>query len=218
MSVRVDETTALAADNDVLKKVVCYRVVDLVWSDLERVGFLGAARYVVRAAVRRVGLSGSEDDALELLDAVVGHAARLEPTIPELELAAEVEAFGQRVGIALDPGESQLAAMTVIRGLALLQTGDKRAIAGFERALDSVVGIGALISRIQCFEQIILEAVEGGAHDAIAPLICDEPTVDKTMNICFACASGGTTADNAVAGLTSYINSLRKNAPRVLAA
>jgi hypothetical protein len=206
----------VAVDNDVLIKAACYGLA----AELEAsrsLGVLGAAKYVVARRIDRIALSGDRDaarnDALDL----IARSSVLEPSREELDLATTIETAAQRRGLGLDAGESQLAAMIVHRGIPVLETGDKRAMQGFEVLLDEVSDLDALCGRLRCLEQIVARCLHAVGSDALARAICGEPHVDKTLSICFRCFSPpphGAALDRD--GLDSYIAALRASAQRVL--
>lgn len=206
----------VAVDNDVLIKVACYGLTAQLWTT--RIpGILGAARFVAVGRIGKMPLvadpAAAQAAALELIE----RSAELEPTAQELELAAAIETAAQRRGLALDAGESQLAAMVARRGIPLLETGDKRAIKGFEALLDELEGLAVLYGRLRCLEQIFLRCADASNPEALAHAICAEPEVDKALTICFRCLSPpphGAKLDTE--GLESYIGALRAEAPRVL--
>ena len=100
----------------------------------------------------------------------------------------------------------------------MLETGDKRAIQGFERLLDVLSEIALIEGRLRCFEQIVLRAIaDDEALQVVAEAVCREPDADKTLAICFGCASRLPVDRTSVEDcLHSYINSLRNAAKRVL--
>jgi predicted nucleic acid-binding protein len=206
----------VAVDNDVLIKAACYGLA----AELEgsrSLGVLGAAKYVVAGRIDRMALSGDRDGARSAALDLIARSSVLEPSRDELDLATAIETAAQRRGLELDAGESQLAAMIVHRGIAVLETGDKRAIKGFEVLLDELSDLGALRGRLRCLEQIVAHCLDAVGSDALARAICGEPHVDKTLSICFRCFSP---PPHAAApdrdGLDSYIAALRASAQRVL--
>jgi hypothetical protein len=211
-----------ATDNDIILKAACYGLTDALWSNLGRmrqVGVLGAARYVLTRAIDRATLLRDKEEVRVEAFAFLDAATVLEPTKIELTLAAEMEALAQRQALALDAGESQLAAMTTERAITALETGDKRAVNAYERLLDHLEALAPLAGRVRCLEQLLLRLVTEGEVDAVARAICTEPHVDKAMSICFGCYSQESTSKETVlAGLASYIEDARRDAPHVLAA
>jgi hypothetical protein len=101
----------------------------------------------------------------------------------------------------------------------MLDTGDKRAVRGLEALSDHSETCAQLRERVRCLEQLLLRALEQeDEFDAIASALCAEPEVDKTASICFSCFSGGgADREEVLAGLRSYIDALRRDAPTVLA-
>jgi hypothetical protein len=206
----------VAVDNDVLIKAACYGLTTEL--DASRsLGVLGAARYVVAKRIDGLALSGDRDSARRAALDLIARSAVLEPTDDELALATAVETTAQRRGLELDAGESQLAAMIIRRGIAVLETGDKRAIRAFEALLDELSDLDVLRGRLRCVEQIVARCLDTASADALARAICAEPHVDKALSICFRCFSpppNGAVLDRD--GLESYIAALRGNAQRVL--
>ena len=140
----------------------------------------------------------------------------IEPTEEESTLAAEFESLALAAALPLDAGESQLCAVLVSRNLPLLVTGDKRAITALESLVDSDTRLASVCGKIKCVEQLVLQAISVHGYGAIKQRICANSGVDKSLSICFGCASGTTDEEDTKSGLNSYINALRTEAPRVL--
>lgn len=210
----------VALDNDIVLKGVCYGLT--LWPDPvegKRPGILGAARYVVGKRLDRAPLKGDKGAARGVLEALLEVAEELEPGEDELTLAAELERAAQEKDLDLDPGESQLVAITVTRAIPLLETGDKRAIAALQSLLGGDVRLQSLEGRVRCLEQTLKIRLGPGCEslEEVVQAVCREPGVDKTMSICFSCASGGAAGcETVLAGLDSYISALRNDAPNVL--
>lgn len=210
----------VAVDNDIIIKASCYGLTREFWPTAAlEIGVLGAAPFVVRDRINRMRLASCPDSALQAAHALFSTAVTLEPTDDELELASEIETAAQRAAASLDAGESQLAAMVVTRAIALLETGDKRAIRGFEAIINAVPALQTLGGRVRCLEQLVLLRLGDEAHSQLlAAAVCGEPDVDRTLSICFRCYSPPPTGHVVdVAGLESYINALRSDAPQILA-
>jgi predicted nucleic acid-binding protein len=213
----------IAVDNDVIFKAVCYCSTGVFWPTTEGadpIGVLGAARYVVRALLERASLARDKQTAWQVYHAFFASVSNLEPTDQEIRLAAELEFGARRIGASLDPGESQLAAMVVRRDIPVLETGDKRAIISLEQLLDHAEGVLAMAGRIRCLEQIVLRRLaDEGVLATLRSAVCGEPAVDKAMTACFACYSDDPPdVEGVAAGLDSYLNALREQAPRALSA
>ncbi len=125
----------VAVDNDVLLKAACYGLAIRFWpqaGEVPGVGILGASRFVLAKATERGDRVRDQAGARRALDEFFALTAVLEPSGDELRVAAELERLAQRAGLALDIGESQLAAMLAGRDIAWLDTGDKRAVAALD--------------------------------------------------------------------------------------
>jgi hypothetical protein len=205
----------VAVDNDVVLKAVCYRVFGGLWSEPERPGVLGSARYVLAHAIEKRSHVRDREGALTALEAALAEAGVLEPDEHELADAAALEELAQRSGVELDVGESQLAAIVVKRGLLFLDTGDKRAVRGFQELVERSPICGSLAGRVRCLEQLMLGLV---GRDGVMEAVCAEAEIDKALAICFGCHSGGQPdVGQVLAALESYIGALAWAAPRVLA-
>lgn len=210
----------IAVDNDVILKAATYGTADLFWRDagLESLRVLGAARYVLFDVVAKRPPRKGEEPVRAELDRIFAAGTVLEPTNDELSLAAAIESAAQASALPLDAGESQLCAIVIRRGFDMLETGDKRAIRGFERLVSVLDGLTPITGRLRCLEQIVLHAVaKDEPLTAIAKAVCAEPEADKAFSICFECASGGGADRGSIEhGLRSYIAVLRDAAPRML--
>lgn len=208
-------------DNDIVLKSSCYGLVDELLlptcETLKTAGVLGAVRYVVSNRIRRIGLNGGPDGALQFLAALLESVSEVEPTSEEQLMAADFELAAQQAGVNLDAGESTLCALAVSRQIPKLLTGDKRAIAGLEDLLDSDARLSYLCGRVFCLEQLVRRAIENAPDGIVRSAICKQPSVDKTLTICSGC-HGAPTATVVLECLDSYLANLRKKAGRVLSA
>jgi hypothetical protein len=177
---------------------------------------LGSARFIVEDAIVRKPALVDLDRALLCWREAFHRCRELEPTRDELMMAAELEEYGLAQNVDLDVGESILCSIVSSRGLAVLVTGDKRAIEGIERSiLDALPASAGVAGRVWCIEQALLHLVgTQGAH-AIRKALCSEPGVDRALFVCGECGSEGD-IDPSV-GLRSYIDDLRVRAPTALA-
>ena len=207
-------------DNDILLKGACYRLLATLVAmkcGTDRVGYLGAARFVLSKKIRRATLRGDALEAeAELLSFLAEHEA-IETTAEEQALAALLEATAQSVPVNLDTGESQLLAVLVFRSLPSLLTGDKRAIIAIERLLDTTVALAEAAGKVTCLEQLVRLAIMNSDVTVLQTAICKEPAVDRALSICFSCFSPEPHSAAVMEGLDSYILDLRKDAPRALA-
>lgn len=208
-----------ALDNDVVLKAVRYGATELFWPEPRRLAVLGAAMYVVAGRIKRLKLAKTRPKIDDELTSFLARTELLEPSDDELTRAAELEREAQRRSLPLDAGESQLAAMVVERAIALMTTGDKRALASFEQLLKAASWLEALRGRVRSLEQLVLDlARDDEVFETLAQRVCSDPDADTTLRICFSCYEGGHAARDAVEyGLVSYIGALRANAPQILA-
>jgi hypothetical protein len=158
------EQVRSATDNDVVLKAVCYGLAEAIWpaGGGPPVGVLGAARYVLAEAINRASTKRDKAQIHSDLQRFLDSALVLEPTELEISLAVDAESAAQKAGVPLDTGESQLAAITVERGIPALETGDKRAIHALEELIEAVPFLGDLCGRVRCLEQIMRQLA---SHD-----------------------------------------------------
>lgn len=207
-------------DNDIALKACCYDVVDhviaCVAGTTRTLSVLGVVRFVLRGVIARGHNISNQDRATNRLAHLLAHTELIEPNKDELALAAKFEETAQSLGVDLDIGESQLLAVLIQRSASLLLTGDKRAV----RAIGPVVNAHGysekLERRVACLEQLAMALIVRYGAEPIHTLVCAEEAIDKTLAICFACASGNRQADSITRALASYIGDLRRNAHSVL--
>jgi hypothetical protein len=204
-------------DNDIALKCVCYDIAtELLGSYCESgsLGVLGSAQYVISKRLRNKSLNCGGMVAVERLNVFLNSTECIEPSTEESYFAAELELIAQREGVALDSGESQLCAIAITRFIPWLLTGDKRAIRGLQRVLGFDSRLKSLGKRVLCLEQLVLRAIADNGIKRLRDKICAEPAVDKTMSICFSCTN--IQLEVSTAGLTSYIESIKSEAPEIL--
>lgn len=217
MTKHAGEKPDAAVDNDVLIKVACYRLLT-EYEAARRLSVLGAARFVVPAHIARHQLAGDRNDARTAALELIGRSIVLEPSETELDFAALIELEAQRLGLELDAGESQLAAMVIRQGIEVLETGDKRAIRSFERLVEDIPELDGLRGKVRCLEQVMVACATASNPDKVGQAVCCEPLVDKALSICFGCFSPSPSAGKLDKdAITSYIESLRAGAPSILA-
>lgn len=208
-------------DNDVLFKGICYgllaELADYVGGG-QSIGVLGAARFVVARTIRRRPTAQDTTTLLTVLDGFLKGAIAIEPDSVEEQLAADLQLAAQLRGLALDTGESQLCAVCIVRDIAVLLTGDKQAIAAMEQLSGAEPRLLVLAAKVRCLEQAILSISTRMDHHDLRGRVCKERDVDMALSMCFSCWSSDTSADAVRIGLRSYIESLRGEATRMLAA
>jgi hypothetical protein len=207
-------------DNDVVLKTCCYGFVDEVLGCLagetRTVHVLGAIQFVLSNAIAKKKNIVNKAIASERLAQFLGMVKLLEPDVDELLLAAEFEAAAQAHDLELDPGESQLLAVLVRRSATLLLTGDKRAIRAIEPVVTASGHVQQAERRVACLEQIVMTIVARHGAEMVHQRVCQEAAVDKSLSIRFSCASGNCNPQSICDGLSSYIGSIRRDAPRAL--
>jgi hypothetical protein len=154
--------------------------------------------------------------AAQALSQLLGAVSLMEPEENETVLAAEFELEAQARALPMDPGESLLFALLISRQATLLITGDKRAIRSAEAIVNALSKHDLVAGRIACMEQLILHILNFSSPLDLHVRVCREPSVDKTLSICFSCCTGSFSDETATAGLTSYIVDLRNDAATVL--
>lgn len=203
-------------DNDVVLKSCCYGIDELLLELLDDVGatplILAVARFVISGRIKRDRSLVDPERARASFERSIGRFREVEPTEAELAVAAEFEAAAQALNLELDGGESQLLAILIERRLALLLTGDKRAIVAIERiAADMLPG-----PSIVCMEQVMTTLLGRIGLTRLRERVCAEPAVDQAMTSCFACRSTVVDAPSVEEGLRSYVGHLRKSSSRIL--
>ena len=209
-------------DNDIILKAACYGLLPSILAPVVdgnnwKVGFLGAARFVLGKKLAKIRLRGSAVKVQERLSKFFAANEAIEPTPEEQALAAKLEALAQLQAVNLDTGESQLVSILISRDLRWLLTGDKRAVVAIERLLDEEVSLHVVKGRVMSLEQLVYSLQANGESITIRAAVCGEPDIDRSLKICFACSSTEAEPSSVMEGLKNYIADLRKMAPRVLA-
>lgn len=203
-------------DADILIKLTAYDLLRAAQDQLGAVGALGVSRFVVlRALERRQGLTDSKA-ASERWQTSVATIQLIEPTEEEVRLATDLEDDAIAAGVPLDTGESQLCAIAICRGIDLLLTGDKRAIAAAESTAHRLPQLLRLSGRLMCLEQLVSHLVGNLGAEKVKQRVCAEPSVDRSLSVCLSCWNDRADTAFDLAGLNSYIEDLRASAPKLL--
>lgn len=210
-----------ALDTDILLKGVSYgllfEIIVAIPSNLNDVGVLGAAPFMVRNKLRKASLARPLKKVLGYFENFVEHVTILEPTLDDVIFAAEMEFAAQQANVSLDEGESQLCAIVISRAFSRFVTGDKRAVKAFEQLLENSKELAKLAGKVLCLEQLFLKLISAGNGVKIRDAVCREPGIDRTLAVCFSCGSPEVGPDSWSEGLKSYIADLRNEAKAVLA-
>jgi len=207
-------------DNDVLFKMACFGLLnelpDAVDVPSPSLYVLGAARFVVGKLIKTSQRVVDRDNANAAFEAFLGSVSEIEPSDNELSLSTRIEELAIERGLDLHAGESQLCAVSIMRAMSLLITGDKHAIISIETLFDTLEELSYLNDRVMCLEQIILTLVIKLGHEAVRQKVCPSSKVDTAIAICCGCALSSQSRESMVDGLRSYIRALRQEAPRPL--
>lgn len=206
-------------DNDILLKGACYGLLPELVGTIageHRIGFLGAARFVLPKLLSKKILRTDPSIAKARLVSFLAAQDVVEPTSQEQEFAALLEGTAQRLLVNLDTGESQLLAILIMRTLPWLMTGDKRAVFAIEHLRETDTMVSGVDGKLICLEQLVLRLLGNGKSSSIRTAICSESAIDRALSVCFSCASPEISADSARDALNSYIEDLRRSAPHVL--
>lgn len=202
-------------DNDVLIKMSAWQLggplTDCLTTASGPPAMLGVAAFVIRRKLGKIGLqdpAAAEAAFIRLCDAL----SLVEPTEEELDTAAALEEAANRADLQFDTGESQLAAILLHRGAALLATGDKRAIVAL-----AALAPDELAGRIAPLEALLRQIAARIGIEQLRAHICSEPGADRSAAICFAChRRGAILAAEVEACLASYLGDLAKAAEPIL--
>ena len=105
-------------DNDVLYKGACYQLLAELLRAVagdDRCGILGQSRYVVSKKLRKRPPSRGIEAVIAYLEREFEKLDLIEPSRQEIAAAAELEFAAQQLAVALDSGESLLAAVSASR-------------------------------------------------------------------------------------------------------
>jgi len=205
-------TEGAAIDTDVLLKVAAYRLSSQLVTVLEprgKPGALGLSHLIAGKQLARKREVRDTMGAAAELKRLLETLGRLEPTEEEIALAAELATVAQEQGLPLDSGEAQLAAITMLRGLPLLVTGDKRALGALSRLMDGDARRNRLVDRLACFEQLIWSIAALTGEHKLRSSICAEPGVDGAMRLACSCGSDGWKAAQLHEACDSYVSAIR---------
>lgn len=198
-------------DNDVVLKVAAYGLnrvaIGCLTPEDEAPAMLGVGRFVVRRKAAKASRFRQPDRVAADLEALLVSLRVIEPSVDEIELAADLETTARKLGGALDVGEAQLLAVLLTRGSPALVTGDKRAIATV-----GTLDLAAAVGRIICLEQLIGCIAQAVPTEELRRQVCAEPHADRALSSCFACTSADSTELDLHAllgALGSYIDNLR---------
>jgi hypothetical protein len=212
-------TDGVYCDNDIVLKTSCWDLSVEALICFMRIGpvcVLGTARYVVLSQIARSRRIRDKAIAQINFELFIEMVRIIEPTDDEINLAAEFESDAQRYNLSLDGGESILLAALLCRSGALLVTGDKRATVAIEKLKKVNSNAANVGRRLACLEQLFSSLMETNDFQMLQNRVCGEPATDAALSNCFSCRSGKFSQQSISDGLSSYVVSLRSDAPSVL--
>jgi hypothetical protein len=205
-------------DNDIVLKGAAYglgaQITELFTLSGRAPAILGVARFVIPKIAAKGRNCRNPQAMTTRVQAVMDQLQIVEPSETEIRIAAELETRALKSGGALDTGEAQLLAVLLSRSSPAIVTGDKRAIAAIARLEET-----GTIDQIVCLEQVFAQLISIEPVQLVRDGVCNEPSIDRTMTICFACASASAIELHGrdVAGaLRSYVDHLRLTVGAVL--
>lgn len=199
-------------DTDVILKCAAWGLGDELVMTLEHLGdpgVLGVVHLIAERQLRRMKLRNREA-AKAHLAVLLGRFAALEPNEDEVALAGELAGVAQRLDLPFDIGEAQLAAISILRPLPLLVTGDKRAIAALPLVLKGSTGMEALASRVACLEQVLQAIAIDMGPAALRERVCTEPAADGALALACSCTNPQWSTNQLDEALSSFIDALRR--------
>lgn len=211
-----------AADNDVLFKGAWFGLARELLAQVPvtpaETLILGHAKFVVAKRMETLGKKGAPNaaQAKAQFAALLDELLQVEPTPEEQAIAADLENAASSAGVALDSGESLLCAVLVQRDLRHLVTGDKRAIAALEVLAGTDLRLAPAEGKVLCLEQLFARLLARVDPATVRSAVCQNAHVDRALAMCFSCASTEVGPDQWLEGLSSYIESVRDQAPKIL--
>lgn len=194
-------------DNDVVLKLCQFGcLADLVrclCGNGSNIFVLGSLRFKIGPMV------ASDVGRRKTLDTFLGEVSEAEPTDADILLAAQMEEIAQRVGHAVDEGESLLFAMAIARA-AWVATGDKRAVEGLAAIAGDMPICTTLAGQILTMEWLANALILHRGVNEIRQVVCAAPKVDRALGICFQCTRDRCTYEDVHTALTSYQSNLAR--------
>jgi len=197
-------------DNDIVEKMARWSCIgDFPASlsiDTGSVAYLQSLRFVVGERLKALRPTVVYDRFEEFLTG----ASPVEPTEPEIDLAATIESISQQDGLDLDVGESLLIAVAIARKLRKVATGDKRAICSCPALVNRIREVESLRGCFISLEQILARLLSALGAESLRLGVCSDADADKTARICFACSQCQISDQDILQALASYQADLAK--------
>ncbi len=170
---------------------------------------LPTAKHFFRGKQKKNGVSPDL-----VLTAVIELVSSCASAISEVDDAFTEESNQLRQVEGIHEGEQTLILATRSQTDFLLLSGDKNCMRGLAAIPEQIYK--RLCGRVICLEQIILKLIEVRGFVFVRDRVLPMVNCDKSLQICFGFSSPAT-EENVFAGLNSYINDIRQQAPNLLA-
>jgi hypothetical protein len=205
-------------DNDIVAKITAYDLADELVSILrapyDHLGVLGTLVFAVSPKRLHRAKDGGSTAHLRLKKFVQAVTV-LEPTANESRLAVALEEAAQQLGVDLDVGESQLAAIAMLRSADRLYTGDKRAIVSLESLRKMLEQLATLDGKIVPLEAVALAMIKEFGHEPIRSSVCASHGTDLALEVCFQCHNAEGKESETLVGIESYLGRINRAAPNL---
>ena len=197
-------------DNDIVIKLSAFDLFDgaitILNLDWEQLRVYSAAQYTFRG----------KSYIAQYSESVCQKAIAISQKCQKVEADNSIEFALLNKVKNIDEGEAALIAATADKDIFWLTTGDKKCLKALatDPNLESVCK--RLCGRVICLEQIILKLIEVKGFKFVRDRVLPMVSCDKSLQICFGFSSPAYEED-VIAGLNSYINEVRQQAPNLLA-
>lgn len=203
----------LLSDNDILLKLAICDLLDETIADLGAthgdVAVLGTARFKLGIAKQpdktkaRIG-----EAAFERLKSLFDRVQTIGAPAPD-----ELNLFDDIVGI--DPGEAVLFAASAQYPDFRIATGDKISLRALKANPICEPVCSLLVGKVVCLEQVVLRLIDRCGFTPILNKIVPVRTCDTALRSIFGSGLSAT-EENVRAGLSAYVNDLRKDTGELL--
>jgi hypothetical protein len=204
-------------DNDITHKLVAFQLFDAAIAisalqiDKTNLRVLSTAKHFFRGKQKKNG--ASPDPILtEVIELVSSCASAISDS--DLDDAVTEELIQLEKVEGIHSGEQTLIVATRSQTDFLLLSGDKNCMRSIAKIPEQIYR--RLCGRVICLEQIILKLIEVKGFVFVRDRVLPMVSCDKSLQICFGYSTPAS-EENVIAGLNSYINEVRQQAPDLLA-
>ncbi len=201
-------------DNDIIYKLVAFQLFDEAIAipklqiDKPNLRVLPTAKHFFRGKQKKNGASPDPilTEVIELVSSCASAISDVDDAVTE-----ELMQLQQVAGI--HEGERALIVATRSQTDFLLLSGDKNCMTQLAAIPEQIYK--RLCGRVICLEQIILKLIEVRGFVFVCDRILPMVSCDKSLQICFGYSTPAS-EESVIAGLNSYINDIRQQAPNLL--